>query len=366
MHYELNRKECSALRGLAILAIVLHNYCHWLRFAVKENEYTFSESNNFRLWQVICNPDENLFVHLMSYFGHYGVPIFLFLSGYGLVKKYEREGEKEHGVYTFMRYHYLKLFKMMITGFVAFIIVDIMTIHSFHFHWYNVIAQMLMYINLLDHPNSIIWPGPYWFFGLMIEAYLVYRLLIYRRHWGVVVGLIAICWLAQVFCDPEGETLNRLRYNIIGGMLPFGVGVLFARFSKGDSEKSLRETQNTLSENSKSLGGFYLFLMSLVAAAITFVMSFNYQLWFFEPVMVIVTLVLLVKALPQVVNERLIWVGGISAAMFVAHPTMRKIFIPISHRGDVYDGLLLYIIATIAVSWMFKLIIDKIPNPHIK
>jgi len=354
MNCELTRKECSALRGLAILAIVLHNYCHLLRFAVKENEYTFSESNNFRLWQVICNPDENLFVHLMSYFGHYGVPIFLFLSGYGLVKKYERVGEKEHGVFTFMRYHYLKLFKMMITGFVAFIIVDIMTRGSFHFHWYNVIAQMLMYINLLEHPNDIIWPGPYWFFGLMMEAYLVYRLLIYRRHWGVVVGLMAICWVAQVFCDPGGETLNRLRYNIIGGMLPFGVGILLARYNYA----------LCIMHYALPKGG--LFLMSIVAAGITFVMSFNNQLWFFEPVMVIVTLVLLVKALPQVINERLIWLGGISAAMFVAHPTMRKLFIPISYRGDVYDGLLLYIIATIAVAWLFKLVIDKIPSPHMK
>lgn len=359
MSYELNKQECSALRGLAILAIVLHNYCHWLGFAVKENEYTFTESNNLRLWQVICNPDENLFVHLMSYFGHYGVPIFLFLSGYGLVKKYEREGEKEHGIYTFMRYHYLKLFKMMIIGFVAFIIVDVMTRGSFHYSCTGIITQMLMLINLLPNPSRIIWPGPYWYFGLTLQAYLVYRLLIYRRHWGVVVGLMAVCWLAQIFCDPEGKTLDWLRYNLIGGMLPFGAGILLARYSKGGSEKSL-------SNFSKSLGGLYLFLLSLVAAAITFVMSFNYQLWFFEPIMVIVTFILLIKALPQAVNERLIWVGGISAAMFVAHPTMRKLFIPISRRGDVYEGLLLYIIATIAVAWLFKLIIDKIPSPHIK
>ena len=42
----LTRKECSALRGIAILGIMLHNYCHWLRMAVKENEFTFSATNN--------------------------------------------------------------------------------------------------------------------------------------------------------------------------------------------------------------------------------------------------------------------------------------------------------------------------------
>ena len=49
----LTRKECSALRGIAILAIMLHNYCHWLRLAVKENEYTFSSLNNSRLIEAL-------------------------------------------------------------------------------------------------------------------------------------------------------------------------------------------------------------------------------------------------------------------------------------------------------------------------
>ena len=38
----LTRSECAILRGIAILGIVLHNYCHWLGPVVKENEYTFT------------------------------------------------------------------------------------------------------------------------------------------------------------------------------------------------------------------------------------------------------------------------------------------------------------------------------------
>ena len=29
------------MRGIAIMAIMLHNYCHWLRGTVRENEYKF-------------------------------------------------------------------------------------------------------------------------------------------------------------------------------------------------------------------------------------------------------------------------------------------------------------------------------------
>ena len=86
----LTRDDCSAMRGIAILAIMLHNYCHFIGRIVQENEYQFFASNNDKLWQVLSNPDALLPVHLLSYFGHYGVPVFLFLSGYGLVMKYEK------------------------------------------------------------------------------------------------------------------------------------------------------------------------------------------------------------------------------------------------------------------------------------
>ena len=43
--HALNRLQCTALRGIAILGIVLHNWTHWLPMAVKENEYTFSAAS---------------------------------------------------------------------------------------------------------------------------------------------------------------------------------------------------------------------------------------------------------------------------------------------------------------------------------
>ena len=72
-------------------------------------------------------------MHIISFFGHYGVPVFLFLSAYGLVLKYEKSadgnmlltGREGLGCVTdFMKQHYKKLFKMMILGFVAFTMVD--------------------------------------------------------------------------------------------------------------------------------------------------------------------------------------------------------------------------------------------------
>lgn len=175
----LTRAECAALRGLAIIGIFLHNYCHWLGPVVKENEYTFSQHNVDWLTAVMASPDGLLPAHLVSFFGHYGVPVFLFLSAYGLELKYGRSLYAP--AFRFVAYHWKKLFSMMIVGFVSFTIVDAMTPGRWHYTLTQVVAQLAMVNNLLPDPDHNIWPGPFWFFGLMLQLYVVYRLLLYKR-----------------------------------------------------------------------------------------------------------------------------------------------------------------------------------------
>ena len=356
----LTRNECTAMRGIAILAIVLHNYCHFISKIVQENEYQFFVSHNEQLWQVVTNPDALLPVHLLSFFGHYGVPVFLFLSGYGLVRKYETSDNFCPPV-RFVRYSYLKLLRMLFVGFSLFICVDMVTPGRFQFHWDNVIAQLLMYINVLPEPEKTIWPGIYWFFGLMMELYIVYRLLLYRRSSWIVVALIVVCWLLQAFCDPEGDTLNRLRYNCIGGMLPFGLGIIAARV------RTLR-TGSTFPTDSEyaPYGPILWLLVFILSVALVFAMSFNFYTWLFLlPVFIIFGTIALVKAMPKWMLSIVTWFGSISAAMFVAHPIARKLFITVAWKQDIYDGLMLYIIAVIALSWAVKLLIDRIPQPKL-
>ena len=205
----LNRTECNALRGLAIIGIFLHNYCHWLGPIVKENEYQYIQRNVDWLHQVMASPDGWLPMHLLSFFGHYGVPVFLFLSAYGLVLKYESgprltQGAERFSItgrhlpnlgegLRFVRYHYLKLFKMMIVGFVAFTMLDYLTPGPHHYQSLDIIAMLGMFNNVLPNPDRIIWPGPFWFFGLMLQLYIIYRLFIYRRHWAFTVVLMVVC-----------------------------------------------------------------------------------------------------------------------------------------------------------------------------
>ena len=344
----LTKNECSAMRGIAIMAIMLHNYCHWLRGTVRENEYKFYADRAAGMWQALFSPDDLFLANMLSFFGHYGVPVFLFLSGFGLVLKYENPSCPRYSTYGFMRVHYLKLLRMMVPGFVFFIIIDIITPRSFHFYCDKIIEQGLMIINIFPEPNKWIWPGPYWFFGLMLELYLIYRLLLYRRSSWIVAVAIVVGFLAQVFCDPTGDTLNYLRYNAVGGILPFGCGILAARHLCGGGLSSFSRWQWCI--------------LTVVSSALVVVMSLYELSWYFTPVVVILATICLVKSLPDLLLHWSVWLGGISAAMFVTHPAMRKIFIPVSHRGDVYDGLMLYVIAAIGVAWVFEIIISKMKS----
>ena len=52
------------MKGIAILGIILHNYCHWLKDIVRENEFTWQQLRCDRLLEVLQQPDELLPMHL--------------------------------------------------------------------------------------------------------------------------------------------------------------------------------------------------------------------------------------------------------------------------------------------------------------
>lgn len=347
----LTRNECNAMRGLAILGIALHNYAHWLRHVVQENEYTYTQHNVDWLLEAVGRPSDLLPVHLLSFFGHYGVPVFLFLSAYGLVMKYERseKAPREEGVMSFMWSHFRKLFMMMVVGYVAFVLVDYMTPRPHHYEAWNVVGQLCMVSNLYGDPDSVIWPGPYWYFGLMLQMYLIYRLVLSRSRgslcgvlpegWAtpVALGLGTVATLWQLTMDPEGDALNWYRYNSMGALLPFAVGLACGRFEGFKGVKWFKHPA----------------LVAVVMAVLVMGGSLSMATWIWVPVAVIGLTVSLVKALPKRWLAPIEWVGVISAAIFVSHPIARKVIIPISHNGDIYAGLLLYSVAVVVLGVVF-------------
>ena len=77
----LSKENSKVLRGVAIIAIALHNYFHILGFST-ENEMAFSMENTNHFFSVIA--DGHLFAEIFSFLGRLGVPVFIFLTGFGI------------------------------------------------------------------------------------------------------------------------------------------------------------------------------------------------------------------------------------------------------------------------------------------
>ena len=106
-------------------------------------------------------------------------------------------------------------------------------------------------------------------------------------------------------------------------------------------------------------------ILALLSCGAVVAMSYSFQSWLWIPVVIIIGTIALVKVMPAWLLRGFVWFGSLSAAMFVAHPIARKLFIIVAWKQDLYDGLMLYIIVTIALSWAVKQVIDRIPSPKL-
>ena len=144
----------------------------------------------------------------------------------------------------------------------------------------------------------------------------------------------------------------------MGSMLPFGLGILFARYG----ERIILIPRDGM----VNLMCFVITLILIVSA------NDNFVTWTVIPALVCADAIYFIRSVEAIPSQNLSsliistleWLGSISAALFVVHPVLRKIFIPISRRGDIYTGLLLYVIGSLAVAWLFREIMKKIPSPQ--
>ncbi len=354
----LNRAECSALKGIGILGIMLHNYCHWLPGAIKENEYNFDINHGLQLQDYFAGGiDHYVLVQLLSVFGHYGVPVFIFLSAFGLVQKYERPDAPLVGSFEFIGNHYLKLFRLMILGYIIIHVSCLVIYGKWATPLEYVIGGLFMVTNVMQAPNpSFVYPGPYWFLGLMVELYIIYRLLLYRpgrSMWRGVGGpllLIVVSWLPQVFLgDPVHQfTLLSMRYNFFQVGLAFGLGLLCARYLP-----------------QLNWSKWVWAAIMVVALVVVYLAQLNYQLWLWAHLFVILAAVGFIKIAPQWLMKALVWVGALSSFIFIVHPIVR-LYVFGSDVISVQMWILIYAALSILGAMLYRWVLSFVPQFQIK
>ena len=320
--------------------IMLHNYCHWLPFAVPENEFSFSVEKYIQFWNVISW--ETLFIQFFSFWGHLGVSVFVFLSGYGLVKKYDS---------TFIDWklftlkHYKKLCIPMVFGFIAYYLVLYIINHPNNQDIFTIIpikrffAQITLIINFLPNPHRLIMPGPYWYFGLTMQLYIIYLLFVYKRPISYIIAIALCTFIFSLFLEYNPQLLISTKYNFFGWLFPFIYGIIMGRKTYNPSFSSTN-----------------------IVVVITFLLiplfSYSYYTWLLIPLLASILLIHIITILPICIINILDVIGKRSLYIFVIHPITRELTIQIGKNGNPNIGLTVYLSLTFILVWGIKKIID--------
>ena len=353
MKFNLSRDEASCMKGLAILCIVLHNLLHLVGPLVKENEFWYNY--NFRsywMWRHITENHPNLFGDILSFFGWYGVPVFIFLSGYGITKKYGNP-QQDASWGKFIGYNFKKLWMLMLPVYLLYLLLGV-TLWEKEFPWHAIIGQLTLTNNLWVSPHFID-PGVYWYFGLTLQLYLVYRLFLHRKStpvfwtWTVVLAIFSLALSFWLLPDERAKVQPDYEYyshNCIRWLLPFLMGVMGARFGKGGKENRMLH-----------LLAFFLSTSLLIAC------SFHQGLWLLTPVFAVLMFISFIKLILWIkpLKSVLCWMGGISAYLFAAHPVVRPFFTDLvveegQQELDACSWLwtLAFVLIAVAVAWGYR------------
>lgn len=334
----LTRSECNVMRGFAIIIIIIDNITHLFKGVFLDCEYNYLWSSVEGFLNNLSHPDSILPFNFISFYCPYGVILFIFLSGYCLTLKYEKGKGQGTSAKDFVVNHYNKLFSMQLKGLAIFFTFLFLFNHEFVIGK-GAILQTLLISNLFN----ISMPGPYWFFGMIMEMYLIYRLIIYRRSDYIAIALSVLSLLVMAFTDPEGNLLAYLRINCFLAILPFCMGVLAARHLD-NKYLSIHKTANC----------FGWFILSFILLTLC---KFNFYSWLFLPVFVITSAVSIVKLINRVrlFDNIFSWLGALSGVLFVVHPSVRDILISrINETGSYYPMLFVYLLITFGLSIMLK------------
>jgi len=335
-------KESTLIyKGVGILFIVFHNFFHLMPPETGENEWDFSSERIVNLYNgLIQNPLEciNLF---FSYFGHYGVQIFIFISGVGLALSMQNKNKSWR---IFMIERLKKLYPLLITGFVFFFFYKIILdekLLAWH-HYRDFVYKLLFLHTFISKSSALSLTGSWWFFGLIFQLYVVFPLLFkmikkYHIKAFILICLVSHSWIyiSQYVYTPN--TSIMLLQNSPGHLPGFALGILLAL----NPDKKIHRVWGILSLALFALGNFYKPFFPLTFLSITVLFH-----W------------ILSKMAPFILNKTkktktvLCYYGAISMILFAIHGPLRYPFIAMS--GDTFWGRLLsatlFLLAVTALS----------------
>ena len=82
IHGPLSKNDTNIIKGVGMLMIIFHNFLHLIEKGTGENEFSFSKDNFRRFIDFSVESPLDFIRFASSYFGHYGVQLFVFTSSF--------------------------------------------------------------------------------------------------------------------------------------------------------------------------------------------------------------------------------------------------------------------------------------------
>jgi peptidoglycan/LPS O-acetylase OafA/YrhL len=340
----LGQEEAAVLKGGAILAIVLHNYYHFL-IKVSESEFDFSPDRFPAFWAAAQDP-RYTFQSVFSYFGHFGVQLFIFLSAYGLAMKYSATPPRWA---AFLWDRGKRLYPMFLAVIVIWVLVTALP------HGLTAPFELLrrsgtsLLLTVLGVSNFV--PGyglppigPWWFMPFIMQFYCIWPLLVRLVNRFGRAGLCVLaCTCFGLTFAVNDALVTRFNINLlmspIGHMPELCLGIAAARY-----------------------GNFLLGAVWTVTAGVVFALGNIYQGWWLLTFVSALILLLNTYSLIRPVvagNSFLLFVGGISLPVFLVNGFTRKYFLLIAQHYPSWPVGLVMGFANAVAAILFALVLSR-------
>ena len=225
-------EQTALLKGLGILLIVLHNFFHNLTPHIGENEFAFSYHTFWDFYHTLLANPESLLQIIFSYFGHYGVQIFVFFSTYGLTRKYLNQPLVFN---EFLKSRIDKIYLSFLLCLAVYIVLGLVKssflVHEKVFYWDSLLWKVLLVSNFI--PGQALMPvGPWWFLPFIIQVYVLYPFLLkgYQKYGYKLLVLVSLAsllgeWLINPYLFSQGMNIN---YMVFGHLPVICLGIVLA------------------------------------------------------------------------------------------------------------------------------------------
>lgn len=357
-----SKQDTSIIKGFAILCICLHNFLHWIPPYTGENEFNFSSTCVDKFFEGISsNPSE--FVNLLfTFLGHYGVQIFIFISGFGLTLSML----KHHKTWiNFIVDRLKKLYPLLLTAIVFYILFMILMYSKLpNENQFKELGYKLLFIHTLLPNQGLALNGPWWFFGLIFQLYIVFPALFYLIKKYDIKALLLIClgsyaWtFSSLYYLPNISEISYFQ-NFPAHLPEFCFGMWLAL----NRDKKISNVFFFIALALFCLGNYFKIFFPFTFLAITTISVFTYQC---------------LKNIPikkTLLRQFLIFFGNISMTLFAVHGFLRYPFVELSNSilntplGRLTAAILFLITAVIIslaanhVYELFVTLFDKIKLP---